>query len=132
MKLTYEEKCEIYRKWKYEGYGCNTLGRIYGINRSKANYIVRLADKHGIEILKHRFTHYSIEFKQKAIDRVFDGESSTEVSIDLGITSSGILPTWISQYIQNGYSIIELKKGRKKKNERENQGRTFEGEQKHK
>ena len=108
MKLTYEEKCEIYHKWKYEGYGCNTLGHIYGTNCSKANYIVRLADKHGIEILKHRFTHYSIEFKQKAIDRVFDGESITEVSIDLGITSSGILPTWIKEYKQNGYSIVNI------------------------
>ena len=128
MKLTYEEKCEIYRKWKYEGYSCNILGHLYGVNRITANYIVRLADKHGIEILKHRFTHYSIEFKQKAIDRVFDGESITEVSIDLGITSNSILPAWIKSYKENGYSIIELKKGRKK-DERENQGRAFEGKQ---
>ena len=74
MKLTYEEKCEIYRKWKYEGYGCTTLGHLYGIAKINANYIIRLADKHGVEILKHKWIYYSPEFELKAINRVFNEE----------------------------------------------------------
>ena len=128
MKLTYEEKCEIYRKWKYEGYSCNILGHLYGVNRITANYIIRLADKHGVEILKHKWTYYSPEFKLKAINRVFYDEGLIKVSLDLGLPNPGILSNWIKEYKQNGYSIIELKKGRKK-DERENQGRAFEGKQ---
>ena len=128
MKLTYEEKCEIYRKWKYEGYGCTTLGHLYGITAINTNYIIRLADKHGVEILKHKWTYYSPEFKLKAIKKVFNGEGLTKVSLDLGLPNSGLLTNWIRKYKQNDYSIIELKKGRKK-NERENQGRAFEGKQ---
>ena len=129
MKLSFKDKCEIYRKWKYDGYGCTTLGHLYGITESNANYIIRLADKHGIDVLKHKWTYYSPEFKLKAINRVLEnGESQKYVSIDLGLPKDGLLSTWIKQYKENGYSIIELKKGRKK-NEREIQGRTPEGKQ---
>ncbi len=130
MKLTYEDKCEIYRKWKYEGYGCTTLGHIYGINENRVLYIIHLVDKHGVQILEHKYKYYSPEFKLKAVNRVLiNKETLWTVSTDLGIVGDGTLLRWIKEYKQNGYSIIELKKGRKKKDERENQGRAFEGKQ---
>lgn len=128
MKLTYEDKCEIYRKWKYEGYGYATLGRLYGITAFNASYLIRLADRHGAEALEHKWTYYSPEFKLKAIERALSNkESIVNISIDLGLSKDQLLRNWIQEYKQNGYSIIELKKGLKK-DERENQGRTFEGE----
>ena len=128
MKLTYEEKCEMYRKWKYEGYGKSRLSHIFGVRNNLCDYIVRLADKHGVETLKHKWTYYSPEFKLKAINRVLiNNESAIQVAIDLALPNSGLLQNWIKKFNQNGYSIIELKKGRKK-DERENQGRTFGGE----
>lgn len=128
MKLTYEQKCEIYRKWKYEGYGCTTLGKIFGITSSNANYIILLADKHGEEALKHKWTYYSPEFKTAAVNRVLiNEESARSVSIDLGLSKNQLLCSWIKQYKQNG-CIIEGKKGRTK-HERENKGRTLEGKQ---
>ena len=129
MKLTYEDKCQIYRKWKYEGYGCDTLGHLYGLTKFNTRYLVNLADKHGIEILKHKWTYYSPEFKLKAVKRALSGkESIVNISIDLGLSKDQLLRSWIQVYIQNGYSIIELKKGRKK-NEKEKQGGSFEGKQ---
>ena len=107
--------------------GCTTLGHLYGIAKINANYIIRLADKHGVEILKHKWIYYSPEFELKAINRVFNGEGLIKVSLDLGLPNRGLLSNWIRKYKQNDYSIIELKKGRK--NERENQGRAFEGKQ---
>ena len=127
MKLSFEDKCEIYRKYKYDGYGCVTLGHIYNINENKVLYIVHLVDKHGLEILKHKYTYFSLEFKLMAINRVLNGESLWGVSVDLGLTSDGLLSSWIKKYKENGYSIIELKRGRKKNEE--NERRTFEGEQ---
>lgn len=129
MKLTYEEKCEIYRKWKYEGYGCNCLSRIYNVRKSLINYYVRLADKHGVETLRHKWTYYPPEFKLKAINMVLiDDEPAVQVAIDLALPSCGLLLDWLRKYKRDG-CIIELRKGRKKKDERENQGRTFEGKQ---
>jgi len=129
MKLTYEQKCEIYRKWKYEGYGCTTLGRIYGVNKSHAYYIIRLAERHGIEALKHKRAYYSPEFKAAAVNRVLsDGESALNVSVDLGLSRDGTLSVWIKQYEQNG-CIIEGRKGRKPNHERKIQGRAAEGKQ---
>lgn len=128
MKLTYEEKCEIYRKWKYEGYGCNHLSRIYNVRKCVINYYVRLADKHGVETLKHKWTYYPPEFKLKAINMVLiDNEPIVQVAIDLALPSWGLLQDWLRKYKRDG-CIIELRKGRKK-DEGENQGRTFEGEQ---
>jgi len=128
MRLTYEEKCEIYRKWKYEGYGCTTLGKMFNITEHNALYIIRLADKHGLEVLKHKWTYYSPKFKLNAVNRVLiDGEPIETVSIGLGLSNDSLLATWIKQYKQNG-CIIEGKKGHRK-HEREIQGRTFEREQ---
>ena len=46
MKLAYEEKLEIYRLWKEEGWGEKRIAKRFSIGHSNAGYIFRLIDKH--------------------------------------------------------------------------------------
>ena len=88
MKLSYEEKLEIYNDWKVNHKSPDQIARERNLDRSTVQYLVRLADRHGVEILQHRWTYYSPEFKEAAIKRVLIGrESEQEVSLDLGLAS---------------------------------------------
>ena len=110
-KLTNEQKIEIYNKRKM-GYTLNMLSTEYNINVHGIEYLVRLIDKNGFDVLrKDRNRYYSPKFKEKALRRVFiDGESITAVAIDIGLSSRGILANWIKSYVENGYNIVEKKK----------------------
>ena len=128
-KFTNEQRIEIYNKRK-AGVSFSQLELEYGINRIHGRYLVRLIDRHGPGILRQgRNKHYSKEYKEKAINRVLiDGESSHSVAIDIGLTSLGILNSWIKSYIENGYNVVEGKRGRHAKEERSKErGRTAEG-----
>lgn len=109
-KLTNEQKIEIYNKRKM-GYTLNMLSTEYNINVHGIEYLVRLIDKNGFDVLrKDRNRYYSPKFKEKALRRVFiDGESITAVAIDIGLSSRGILANWIKSYVENGYNIVEKK-----------------------
>ena len=111
-KLTNEQKIEIYNKRKM-GYTLNMLSTEYNINVHGIEYLVRLIDKNGFDVLrKDRNRYYSPKFKEKALRRVFiDGESITAVAIDIGLSSRGILANWIKSYVENGYNIVEKKRG---------------------
>ena len=129
MKLTYEDKLEIYRLWKEEGVGNRRLGKMFSIRHSNAQYIIRLIDRHSPEIVKHgKNKHYSPEFKEAAIKRVLLGkESAFSVSIDLGLSNIGVLANWIKSYKENGYTVVERKRGRHGQKETKDNGRTREG-----
>ena len=77
-------------------------------------YMLCLVEKHGINVLKkEKKTKYSIYVKQDAIDRVLlNNEAIWAVSLDIGLPSDGILPNWIKKYKENGYNIVERKRGR--------------------
>ena len=77
MKLAYEDKLEIYRLWKQEGWGSPRIAKKFNITKSHAAYIFRLIDKHGIEIVKHgKNKYYSLEFKEAAIKRALSRKES--------------------------------------------------------
>ena len=124
MKLTYEDKLEIYRLWR-EGFGKVRLGKMYSISPSTAQYYFHLIDKHGPEIVKHgKNTYYSPEFKKAAIERALSGkESIVSIALDLGLSNDGLLHTWIKSYKENGYTVVERKRGRHGKKERDDSGR---------
>ena len=42
-------------------------------------------------------------------------ESINSVALDIGLVSAGILHNWLSKFKENGYNVIEKKKGRKPK-----------------
>ena len=51
--------------------------------------------------------------KEEIINRVLiGGESVWTVAIDEGIQNDGTLRNWIKKYKENGYNIVERKRGR--------------------
>ena len=120
-KLTNEQKIEIYNKRKM-GYTLNMLSTEYNINVHGIAYLVRLIDKNGFDVLrKDRNRYYSPEFKEKALRRVLtDRESITAVAIDIGLSSRGMLVKWLKSYVENGYNIVEKKRGKHEKQKERN------------
>ena len=114
MKLTYEDKVEMYRLWKEEHYSSIRLATLFKCDRTSVTYIVKLIDIHGISVVqKKKNREYSAEFKEEAIRRVLiQHESIKQVSLSLAIPIKGTLSLWIKSYIENGYNVIEKKRGR--------------------
>ena len=112
-KLSYEKKIEIYNKRK-EGKTLKTLQSKYGMTKHNIQYLVRLIDKHGFDILRTiKNKEYSRQFKENAINRVLiNNEPIQTVAIDIGLLSDGMLHNWIKKYKENGYNIVERKRGR--------------------
>ena len=112
-KLSYEEKIEIYNKRK-EGETLKTLQSKYEMTKHNIQYLIWLIDKHGFDILRTiKNKEYSRQFKENAINRVLiNNEPIQTVAIDIGLLSDGILHNWLKKYRENGYNIVERKRGR--------------------
>ena len=112
-KLSYEDKLEIYNKRK-EGISLKTFHLQYGITVHNIQYIIYLVNKHGYEILKKKPNKKYNKFeKETIINRVLlNNESIMSVAVDVGMSSDGMLVNWISKYKENGYNIVERKRGR--------------------
>ncbi len=125
-KLSYEDRINLYNDRK-NGVSIGNLSAKYQIRDCMVKYIVSLIDKHGYDILRTTknkvYTKYE---KQEAIDRVLlNNEPVWTVALDIGLHGDGILHNWIKKYKENGYNIVERKRGRPtmpkvtKKNENE-------------
>ena len=115
-KLTRENKIEIYERRK-NGETISSLAKSFNIHESKIKYLIALIKKHGYDILRNgKNRYYSKEFKLQTINRVLvNFESVRQVAIDIGLASDGILHNWLSKFKENGYNVVEKKKGRKPK-----------------
>ena len=115
-KLTNKQKIEIYER-RSRGESSQKLALEFNVNVSKINYLFKLIDKHGYNILRNgKNRYYSKEFKELTINRILiNKESIYSIAIDIGLSSDGILHNWVKQYKENCYNVIEKKKGRKSK-----------------
>lgn len=112
-KLSYEDKINIYNE-KKKGVSVTKLSKKYCIRDNHIKYLIRLIDKHGFDALRTTKNKiYSKEEKERIINRVLlNNESAFSVAIDECLSSDGLLFLWISKYKENGYNIVERKRGR--------------------
>ena len=112
-KISYEEKIKLYEERRI-GLSIKSLSNKYGITTKNAQYLCCLIDTHGFDILRTiKNKCYSKNFKEEAINRVLiNHESVWSVSLDLGFSNDGMLQNWIKKYKENGYNIVERKRGR--------------------
>jgi len=115
-KLTREDKIEIYERRK-NGETISSLAKDFDVQESNIKYLIALIEKHGYDILrKDKNRVYSKDFKLQIINRILiNHESINFVALDIGLVSPGILHNWLSKFKENGYNVVEKKKGRKPK-----------------
>ena len=115
-KLTRKDKIEIYERSK-NGETVVSLAKSFNVNKIIIHYLIKLIRKNRYDVLgngKNRL--YSKEFKLQTINRIIvNHESINSVAIDVGLASSSILHNWLSKFKENGYNVIEKKRGRKPK-----------------
>ena len=101
-KLSYEDKVKIYYE-KKKGRSRKDIASEYKIQESNVQYLVRLIDKHGFDVLRTvKNKYYSPLEKERIINRVLiNNESSLSVAIDEKLSSLGMLINWIKQYKEN-------------------------------
>ena len=115
-KLTKEDIIEIYERRK-KGETISSLAKAFNIHESNIRYLTSLLEKHGYDILRENKNRvHSKDFKLQTINRILiNHESIYSVAIDIGLPSSGILHNWLSKFKENGYNVIEKKKGKIKR-----------------
>ena len=112
-KLSYEDKINLYND-RLKGLSINALVSKYGIRHEGIEYLIRLINKHGLDVLRTvKNKYYSVQEKERIVNRVLlDKEPINSVAIDEGLASRGILQNWIKNYKDMGYNIVERKRGR--------------------
>lgn len=98
-KLTRKQKIEIYERRK-KGESVSSLTRKFNLKMEAVNYLIRLIDLHGFDILRtDKNKYYSISLKQKMIDRILiDHQSIRLAALDYGLLSRDMLENWIHSY----------------------------------
>ena len=106
-KFNKEQKIEIYQKWKNENISISQLSKAYKMNLANLDYMLRLIEMHGTNILNTRKRVYSKEFKEQTIEQaIFGTKSYVQLSLELGLKSISTINNWLREYRENGYNVI--------------------------
>lgn len=82
--------------------------------------MIKLIDRYGINIYDCSNKVFSKKFKEEAIEKYLLGNKSlTELSLELGLRSYGMLSNWVREFEKNGYNVVIKKKGRHSSHESE-------------
>lgn len=103
----------MYHKRKL-GYSYSLLSKEYGIRVCNITYLISLIHYHGKGILRENNNRkYSYKLKLEIINKVLlKNHSMYSTAIEYGLPSPGMLVNWIKSYKENGYNIVEKKRGR--------------------
>lgn len=120
MKLSDDDKREIIRLNKEVGVSQAKLARMYNVDVS---IIERLIRKYGVygeaALIRKPYRKYSPEFKMEIINRCRNGESKGSLAIANNIRPS-MIRSWLKRYEKDGYNgLIDKKKGRSPKMKKE-------------
>ena len=106
-KFNKEQKIEIYRKWKDEKISISQLSKAYKMNLANLDYMLRLIDMHGTDILNTRKRVYSKKFKEQTIEQaIFGTKSDVQLSLELGFKSIGMLNNWLREYKEKAFTSL--------------------------
>lgn len=120
MKLSDDDKREIIRLNKEVGVSQAKLARMYNVDVS---IIERLIRKYGVygeaALIRKPYRKYSQEFKMEIINRCRNGESKGSLAIANNIHPS-MIRSWLKRYEKDGYNgLIDKKRGRPPKMKKE-------------
>ena len=121
MKLSDDDKREIIRLNKEVGVSQAKLARMYNVDVS---IIERLIRKYGVygeaALIRKPYRKYSQEFKMEIINRCRNGESKGSLAIANNIHPS-MIRSWLKRYEKDGYNgLIDKKKGQPPKMKKDN------------
>ena len=119
-KFNKEQKIEIYQKWKNENISISQLSKAYKMNLANLDYMLRLIEMHGTNILNTRKRVYSKEFKEQTIEQaIFGTKSYVQLSLELGLKSISTINNCLREYRENGYNVVIKQKGRPARGQKE-------------
>ena len=109
-KFNLDIRIEIHNEYK-NGRALQELSKEYKMNFSNLRYMVKFIDKYGIEeYIKPN--HYSDDLKEYLIQRVINNEDSVfNIALQGGLKSRTQLVDLVKKYRENGYNIVERKRG---------------------
>ena len=115
MRFSKEDKISMYHMYQ-KRYGYSETKEYYPIEKGNFYYLVRILNRYGIAWLNRPHRKWTREEKLNAIMRVLTNhEANIEVSMDLGLSSTGMLSNWIRDYRKNGYNVINRPIGKPRK-----------------
>ncbi|MDB7984658.1 helix-turn-helix domain-containing protein [Faecalicoccus pleomorphus] len=107
-KLTNDQRLEIYHKRK-QGMTISDLAKLYNVNKHTIEYLIRLLDRHGEDVLRKRKNrYYSPELKLEIINKVsMEHRSINETAIEYRLLNTETLYNGMKSYKENGYTVVE-------------------------
>ena len=107
-KFNKEQKIEIYRKWKDENISISQLSKAYKMNLANLDYMLRLIDMHGTDILNTGKQVYSKKFKEQAqVKRIVNEDNWNMFTYNLISIAFIILkPDEVKYFTHRAYQIF--------------------------